>query len=232
MKANAYIRQLGPQEVAQRGFPPGTVVMQKPNGDVEVKQGGTAWTPKDVQDIRKGAMESQEMKQAKASLVAYDSLKRNTGGTMTGPQAYDILDTWIRTINPGAVARQGSIEAAMSEVGMPQTYLGLVQHLIGMGKLTPETQQAILDGVLPFVQGHWDQANAINQDNATAASRHGYDPRDITLPLDGRPSRYVIPGQRGGGPVQLDAKNADADYARLPPGAQFIGPDGKLRTKP
>lgn len=82
--------------------------------------------------------------------------------------------------------------------------------------------------------------------------KDGKDPRDLITP--GKPDYFLSPEKLGtfmqnpraavGGaaakagapaapaPVKLDPKTVDADYAKLPKGALYVGPDGVTRTKP
>lgn len=51
-------------------------------------------------------------------------------------------------------------------------------------------------------------------------------------PTTAAAARGQTPAASSGAPVTLSASNPDADYAKLPSGAHFVGPDGKQRIKP
>lgn len=82
--------------------------------------------------------------------------------------------------------------------------------------------------------------------------KDGKDPRDLLTP--GKPDYFLAPEKlasfmpnaraavgdaaakagapKAPAPVKLDPKNADAEFAALPKGTKYIGPDGITRTKP
>lgn len=179
-------------------------------------------------EMKKTVLGDESYKQATAALAAFNAMKSNAS-KMTGVSAYSILDTFARAINPGAVARSGTIEAIKQSLGPYAKGTGLFENLQGKGDLTPQVRQQFMDAVYGFVAAHYDQASALNASMADQASRHGIDPADVTAPLEAKPDPYVISDPSK--PVPLDPKNPEASWAALPRGAHYTAPDGSVRTK-
>lgn len=193
---------------AYGGLPKGTVLQRAPDGTLSVLQ-HPEYDPQAKNAMRDHVLGSDEYKQAKNAMSAYQAMVANSG-TMTGPAGYAILDTFARAINPGAVARPQVIETISKSLGVPAQVVGDWYNLIGEGKLTPQVRQQIIDAVTPFAQAHWDQANLLNQGNAALAKQHDFPASDVTAPLEGRPERVVVqtPGaaQRQAGQVYVTPK--------------------------
>lgn len=188
-------RMLSPQEVQAAGFAPGSAVEEAPDGTHTVVQ-QPQYTADWAKGVKQQFIENDAYKQHVAATAALKALTQNIG-RMTGASAYSILDTFARVINPGAVAKQGTI-AAIEEMLGPQAHaLGFLQNLAGMGKLTPQVQQQLIDAVTPFAQAHWDEANmarnsALAQGKAAKAHGANFSDDELTNPIGARPDRAII----------------------------------------
>lgn len=187
-----------PDDPAYKRLPPGTVLQRAPTGELSVLQ-HPEYDPAAKSTIRDKVLGSPEYTQAKAAMSAYQAMIANAD-KMSGPSAYSMLDTFARAINPGAVARPTVIQTIEANLGLPAQLVGGLESKFGQGNLPPQVRQQIIDAVVPFAQAHWDQANMINQANAALAEKHGFDPADVTAPLESRPERVQIdvppPAQR------------------------------------
>jgi hypothetical protein len=190
-----------PGDPAYANLPKGTVLQRAPTGELSVLQ-KPEYDPASKNSMRDKVLGSQEYTQANASQAAYKAMMANSG-TMTGPSAYAMLDTFARAINPGAVARPQVIETIEKSLGPLNGIPGQWDRVLGQGNLTPQVRQQVIDAVVPFAQAHWDQANMLNSANAALAKQHGFDAADVTAPLEGRPERLslTVPpaGQRSPG---------------------------------
>lgn len=175
------------------GFAPGTVIQRDPTGKTSVVQAPQYGSDQTLQ-IRDNALKSDEYKMARESMAAFDAMKANASNG-NGMSAYAMRDTFARAINPGAVARAGTIEAIKQAQGVPENVRSFFLNLTGQGNMSPEIRQQVLDATLPFVQANYAPALALNQSNADYASRHGIDPRDVQIPLGSAPVGLTIPGQ-------------------------------------
>lgn len=180
------------------GYAPGTVVERDPMGKASVVQ-QPEYSPAALGELRSGVLKSEEYKTAVESEKAWEALTQNVGKA-NGMSAYAIQDTFARAINPGAVARQGTLAAIADAKGVPEGVKSFILNLKGEGTLSPALQQQVLDAVLPFVQANRRAALALNESNTSYAQRHGLNPEDVTAPLAQEPRRYVIPPAAGGNP--------------------------------
>ncbi len=154
----------------------------------------TTLGPNDILGLRAKNEGSPEYVSAKAGLAAWSALKQ-IAPNMTGPAAYEILDQFARAINPGAVARTGTIHNIVETLGLPTQIEGFFTSATGKGTLPPQARQQILDAVRAAVVSHWDQANQLNENAAQVASKYpdlGVGPDVVRLPLDPRPNRYLL----------------------------------------
>lgn len=195
-------RVMSPQEAQGAGFAPGAVVVEDPTGKPSVAQ-SPEYGPEAKSSLRNQILTSDEYKQAQSAMSAYKAMIANAK-TMTGPSAYAMLDTFARAINPGAVARPQVIETIEKNLGIPAQVVGKLDSAFGKGNLPPQVRQQIIDAVVPFAQAHWDQANHLNEANTDLARHHGFNPADVTAPLEGRPQRYSITAAEAGWPQQSD----------------------------
>lgn len=197
---------------AYAALPKGTVLQRAPDGTMSVLQ-HPEYDPQAKNAMRDKVLTSPEYTQAKGAMSAFQAMVANSGA-MTGPAGYAILDTFARAINPGAVARPQVIDTISKSLGVPNQVVGNWYNLIGHGKLSPQARQQIIDAVTPFAQAHWDQANLMNQANSALAAKHGFDPYDVTAPLEGRPERVVV---------------ETPCAAQRQPGQVYVTPKGPLR---
>lgn len=188
---------------AYANLPKGTVLQQAPTGERSILQ-HPEFGPAENQSRREGFTNSEAYKALVPAASALQALQGNLG-KMNGPAAYTILDTMARTINPGAVARQGTISAIEDMFGLPAHVVGTLQNITGKGKIPLETQQQIIDAVIPFAQAHWDQAKTLYDANAKLAASHGVKPEEWTAPIGERPKSYNIRTQ-GKAPDEVRAQ--------------------------
>lgn len=168
---------------------PATNQYEQTGPDGKVTPAGSP--PFDPSKMRDAVLGNEDYKQANGALAAYSAMKANSG-TLTGPSAYSMLDTFARAINPGAVARSGTIEAIKESLGPFNKLGGQLDSLQSMGNLTPQVRQQLLDSVLGFVKAHYGQAKALNDQNAEIAKRYGMNPQDVTAPLEAMPGAHHV----------------------------------------
>lgn len=196
--------ELHGKTVAPPVFNPATNQFEQIGPDGKVAAVGSP--PFSPEKLRDTVLQHEDYKQASASLAAYNAMKANAD-TMTGPSAYSMLDTFARAINPGAVARSGTIDAIKESLGPFNKLGGTLDSLQSMGNLTPKVKQQLLDSVYGFVKAHHSQAAALNKANVDIAQRLKMDPRNVTAPLEPMPEPYRIGSERasqGAPPPQRD----------------------------
>lgn len=176
---------------ANSGFAPGSVIQTGPDGKQSVVQ-APEYGPAQLAELRNTVLKSDEYKMARESTNAYSAMAGNAA-KLDGMSAYAIRDTFARAINPGAVARAGTIEAIKQAQGLPENIKSFFLNLSGEGNMSPEMKQQVVDATLPFVQANYRAAQALNDSNTQYAKRHQIDPADVTAPMDAMPTRFVVP---------------------------------------
>jgi hypothetical protein len=157
---------------------------------------------------------------------SYDALVKNIG-QMSGPAAYAILDTAIRTDNPGATTRQAQLDSFEHKFGPISGLMGTLLNYQGKGTIPLDVQQKILNSAAPFAQAHWDAANSLYHAQSDLAQSHGRNPADVTTPIGPRPLGVTVTPK---GPVFN--VTSPADVHGLPSGTTFKTPDGRLKRVP
>lgn len=175
----------------------------------------------EMREAGTGAFDPQKAKQSMAGSEQYtaytsandawqamiNAASLNPGGM----RAYALRDTFARVINPGAVARVGTIEAIKQAQGVPANVESYFSNLKGDGNVPPEIAQQILDVSHGFLAGHYNSAKAMNDSYAAEAQRNGVNPSDATVPMT-----TTLPG------------NA---HLQLPPKAQLVNGDAYVTPK-
>jgi len=214
---------------------PGLYV-NSPTGKPELAA-ASEYGPAQLAELRNNILKSDEYKTATESYEAFQAMRDNVGKA-NGMSAYSIRDTFARAINPGAVARVGTIQAIEHAQGVPEQIKSFLLNLKGEGNMSPEVQQQILDATLPFVKANMNSAQRLNQSNADYAHRHHIDPLDVTAPLPELPGRFVVPKVAPNGSNPLPGNGAPAGHngvggvpARPVPGGPPVkAPDGHSYT--
>lgn len=163
-----------------------------------------------------------------------------------GNGSYPALN-WMRNYgedytvgNPNLKAYQFNKEALAQEVA--KIYKGgtpaeaeihaMVESL--SPNMTPAEQQAVFGKISTLLQGatgelqrQWHTLYGANSPDYPVL---GSESQGLIQRFNGGQPQGA-PQQSQGAPVRLNPQSADADYAKLRRGAQFVGPDGKTRTK-
>lgn len=212
-----------PTQQAQTFRIPGTngLFVMGPNGQ-PTKVGEDQYGPEQLLKMRDQVIASEPVKLYQQAQDAYGSMINAANQGPGGMRAYALRDTFARAINPGAVARVGTIQAIKEAQGVPDAIKGFFSNLQGDGDVDPRIAQQILDVTQGFVASHYAGAKALNDSNAEYAKRHGFDPADITAPLGDAPQRFVIPNAAQPAPATDPAVAAGASHI------QRLYQDGKL----
>lgn len=217
-----------------------------------VKVGDDQYGPEQLLKMRQDLLGAEPVKNYQQAADAYGSMvaaaKQNPGGM----RAYALRDTFARAINPGAVARVGTIQAIKESQGLPAEIKGFFMNLQGDGNVPPEIAQQILDVTHGFVASHYHGAQQLVQSNTDYAQRHQIDPQDVTVPLGDAPQRFVIPSPNphpgvqppggapssglagvapGMGPAPVPVRTPE-EARRLPRGTPIRLPDGSVGRVP
>lgn len=172
-------------------LPPGAVGQVSPTGETSVVP-GTGYGPDQIFGLRRQVLDSDAYKNYQSANDAYGAMVSAASQPNGGMRAYALRDTFARLINPGAVARVGTIQAIEEAQGVPANVKAYLMNLKGDGNVPSEVAQQILDVSQGFLASHYKGAKALNDSNTDFAQRHGINPADVTAPMEGAPGRVVL----------------------------------------
>lgn len=175
----------------QQRLPPGAVAQKSAAGEYSVMP-GTGYGPDQLFSLRKQVLDSDAYKNYQAANDAYGAMVSAAGQPNGGMRAYALRDTFARLINPGAVARVGTIQAISEAQGVPANVKAYLMNLKGDGNVPSEIAQQILDVSHGFLGSHYAAAKSLNDSNTGFATRHKIDPQDVTAPMGEAPNRMVL----------------------------------------
>lgn len=195
------------------------------------------YSPDALTSMQDQVLKSEEYKYASESAKAFHSMVANSK-LPGGISGYGMVDTYVRTINPGAVARQGSVDAVLASRGVPQEVLGILQNLRGGGPLTAEIRDQLIKSAAPFAHANYESVQRLNNSRAEFAKRHGLDPLDVTADIGDDPTASSAPAAPGGkAPASAPPGTAVNPFhlttpdqvKQLPKGSFWIGPSGRVK---
>lgn len=200
-------------------------------------------SPEQVAALPDRVLGTEQYKMADESMKAYSAMVANATQP-GGMSAYAMRDTFARAINPGAVARSGTLQAIAEARGIPDSVKGFLLNLKGDGDLDQNTKQQILHATLPFVQANYEALARVAKDYEKNKQVLGLKPTDAPVDIGSPPQPFNLPpeGSRPalGGDLGVSRPNAPngiarpqspADLAKLPKGALYQAPDGSTWRK-
>jgi len=247
MTSGPAVGPLAANDPAYQGAPPGTLLQRKPDGTIGAYvDRSTQALPTPDQDrlngIKEQALKMSRLAQLGQQFTALQA-KHKTGGLNALPGVADVMSA----VDP-TTSEMSSLTKAMiplqRDVGAGPIRVGEIQGPGGgiWGGDVPRLQAPAEANI--YSQKNWGQiakqlndyatfADQWSQTHATLAGmdqawakQNGGAVMNLPSPTGAQPA-----GAARSGPVTLDAKDPNATFRSLPKGAQYIGPDGKLRVK-
>lgn len=206
------VRAATPAELKAHGLAPDASANVKPNGELDVIDPGL--NDERLISLRGQLADKEPIKNYQMAKDAYGAMLNAASQPNGGMRAYALRDTFARAINPGAVARSGTIEAIKSAQGIPANVQAYFLNLRGDGDVPPQIAQQILDVTRGFVASHYANAQALNQSYGHFVAKRRGDPADVEIDLGDAPQRMVL------GQVPPPQQRASAIYA-TPKGPLF-----------
>jgi hypothetical protein len=176
---------------AYKGFPPGTVLQKAADGTIS-QMPGTGVTYDQRVQAKLALENSDDVKEYRKANTAWGAMLQAATQPQGGMRAYAMRDTFARLINPGAVARAGTIQAIKESQGVPENIRAYLLNLKGDGDVPAATLQQILDVSHGFLMSHYSTAKSLRDSFASQASRNGIDPREVTPDIpDHSPAAFI-----------------------------------------
>lgn len=185
-------------------------------------------TPKfdDVSGMRKEIQQLPAYKNLAAAAPIYKSMAE-TAGRDSKASDLNLVYGLGKIMDPTSVVREGEMIMVKNTASLPDWLQGAISSLNGGAALTPETRKAIMTEAYGRVKGYNDEFQQNMGQYQGIVQRNGINPADVIPEVD-KFEPWAPPEPQTGAPVQI--KNVD-DYNGLPKGAQYLDPNGKLRTK-
>ena len=190
----------------------------------------------------------------------YGKVTQGSELAKTGNGAGDLAIVFgvMKMLDPTSVVREGEAASAGQVSGAASQYLNLYNQIINGGALPPEARTQLLAVAKGVYQQKSIEQERIKQQFGMIAERGGIPPDEVLMDLGsgGQPAATSPaapaagasaigtlgaaarggpwPGANAGQPQGAPPQQirGDADYTALPSGAQFVDPNGNLRTKP
>jgi hypothetical protein len=170
----------------------------------------------DIDGIRKEFNALPEVKNYKEAVPVLASAKK----APDTPQGdLSLIYAVGKVLDPNSVVREGEMALVLKSGSLMERMMGTARVNFGAGgRLSPEMRQKLTTMLDQRVGEYKNQYEGARKTYDGIAKQRGYDSSQIFT---------EVGGEAGATRVQ-----SDADYAALPSGATFVGPDGKTRRKP
>jgi hypothetical protein len=159
-----------------------------------------------------------------------------------------LVFAYMKLLDPGSVVREGEFANAENAAGVPDRIRAQYNKIKNGERLAQTQRRDFIETAGSLYKSQERYIKAIEDQYRTLAASRGFDPAQVLLNLRAPDEAVVIPQEESprppaaknvsptgpaqnkpSGPVKVAS---DDDYNALPPGATFVGPDGKLRRKP
>lgn len=195
------VRDLTPQEVAQRGFLPGTIVQQKPDGTLDTVQSpnNTAGPRKAEADLRKEFNALPEVKDYKTISTAVQQIKALARPNASAQDDLALGFAFMRAQDPNSVVREGEFAQVAKSVGLDQQ-LQMAFARLDQGKgFTPELRAALAKTAERILVARKAAYDAQVENFRSYAQDYGVDPgRVVQAPQLGGAQTGAPQGARQG----------------------------------
>jgi hypothetical protein len=181
---------------------------------------------KATEDLRK---EFQGLQTYKNTQTVAESAKKILTASETGAGDLNLLYGYMRMVDPGSTVREGEFAQAASSGSLPQRIQGWASKVLAGEKLPDAVRKQFKDEARTLLKAQRDRYEETASPYRRLAEQAGGAPGDVVLDL-GLDAMLappeVAPASQPPVPVKTKAQR-DA----LPPGTQYVGPDGQTYTK-
>lgn len=225
------IRAMTPEEVAHAGLPAGTAAqVDEQTGKIDVLSKRDSTSTLSQKDMTTAKMKLNTVSLARQQLNRIRDQFEGAADPKTGQRAGGIKGTMSAgAFGQGNVPSEGGrkFDAAVNQMRSTLTALTRVPGVGAMSDYETKLDQSKFPTRNDYESVTAQQIGDL--DNMLNAIETGY--KDLLgggQQQGAAPTSAAPPPSQSQGPTQI---KSDADYAQLPPGAQYIAPDGSTRTK-
>lgn len=153
---------------------------------------------------------------------AYSQVKDALSGDITAPATLTGATKFMKMLDPESVVRESELNMALKSTGMMDRFLNL-HNTISKGQVLTPAQVKEIQFIAGKLYGTAEaQQKKVSDYYGKLAKDYELDPSRIVRDLSPM-------GAAAGGAARI---SSDAEYAALPSGVVFVGPDRKQRRKP
>jgi hypothetical protein len=201
----------------------------------EIESGGQPLTARQRMESEEG-LRREFSTLAKPYFEVRDAFSRIEVAANNPSPAGDLslIFNYMKMLDPGSTVREGEFATAQNSAGVPERVQALYNRLISGERLTPDQRTDFASQSRSLMQVQERQYLAIQGQYGEIARRSGVNPQNVLVDFT-RPPSGAQPGPQQpqqparSGPTRI---SNDAEYHALPPGTEYVGPDGIRRIKP
>lgn len=233
-KSSSY-RQATPEEVAARGLPKNT------SAQIDDTTGRFDVVNKPDQNLefaRADKLRDEYNAQSKEFTVIGDSYQRLESVAADPSAAGDLalVFSYMKILDPGSVVREQEFANAQNAAGVPDQVKALYNRVLTGERLPPKQRADFLAQARNLYNGQATRQKVVRKRYENLAKKAGVDVDYVVgEEIQGPSGQNQTPQQPAQQPIQKQAGPSkitnEPEYNALPSGAQYIGPDGKLRQK-
>jgi hypothetical protein len=170
-----------------------------------------------------------EIKAFKEVESAYSNIK-NAAAKPSAAGDQSLVFSFMKMLDPGSSVREGEFANAAAAAGLGDRMIAMMKKVDSGQLLTPGQRQDFINQAETLFNSRKAQASRATDFYRKRATEGGLNPDDVTMDFGGgaaKPQAVAAPKTLVE-PVQIQT---DDDYDKLPPGAEYIDPEGNRRTK-
>lgn len=133
---------------------------------------------------------------------------------------------YMKMLDPGSVVREGEFANAQNAAGVPDRVLNTYNRILRGERLNQKQRDSFKAQAGSLFKAAETREKEVRAGLSRVADSYKLDKDNI---FGSKVEQAAPAAPSTAAPVKI---NGDADYAKLPSGALFVGPDGKTRRKP
>lgn len=170
--------------------------------------------------LRKELTGNQVTKDAQQTAIAFEKVKSGlSANTAAGDMAG--IFAFMKILDPGSSVREGEYANAQNAGGVPERIIAMYNKAVDGRLLDGDQRKDFLARAEQLYQANAGQYRKLADQYTGLARGSGADPSRVVLDLG-------FDQQAGAAPPRV---TTEADYNALPPGSQYVAPDGSVRRK-
>jgi hypothetical protein len=143
-----------------------------------------------------------------------------------------LIFNFMKVLDPGSTVREGEFATAQNAGSVPSRIYAQYNKIMSGERLAPEQRADFVGRATKLYKGQEERFNnRVKSRYVDLAKRNGIDPQDVisdpTSPI--ATTAPTAPAQAASGPVKVTSPQ---QAMALPPGTQFVTPDGRVKVRP